>query len=557
MPHATRAVAARGLPALAALLSGVAAVGTNPVIEVDFYRAMAQADIGAYELGNNDLASLAGVLKYVHTEAIAEHQIAQPDRTARKYGIDVIAKYPFHIKNPEAVVDPTDVQVRQVDFGRYMTFDHGVATNVVQQPYVAEYGDFVGVQHQVDQRFAYEDPYYWYSISGFCPNLPFGEKGAPEWPADACMNYTGGGPVEGGLCPDWEDGVSLPTGQKGCTYTYRNASELSLDVLTGITQQDCGGRLCRDWADFRESCTDSSLRRYFDANTRQITDFPYCVEYDISPLCAADCNAEACLALPEDERELGLPFWKGRCSDAKNKKRAELIAQHFGASGEHSMLTATAEADERCMYPGGMCRPSGEVGGMYCSRAWAGVCQECFVPGTVRSYSDQQHTPYCPYDVLTTVDYINQPTLAPRCNSTRPRDLCCLYTSSCTGNYVSGSAATYPLDEDGFALAAFQQNTTVMAEFLARVAHDIVGGTVENATLFDIAYWQWDRYPKKSRSLANAEAALARVAALFPTTSTEVPVPTTSTTGAGFLTAGASSNSAWLALALAASLPLL
>jgi len=546
MPRPSRAL--WGLCALAVLF-GAAPARARPVIDVDFFRAMRSGDVGAHEISNNDLASLVGVLKYVHTEVIAEHTISPRVRSERKYGVDVISTWRFKVRNPLPLLSPTALPplVQDVDFGPYTTFDHGVATNVVQQTTIADFGDFVGVQTQRDRRYVFNGPYYWYSVTGFCPNLQWGEKGTLDAPAADCLNYTDGGVVRGGLCPSGQDGGTLPTGEKGCTYTYGNASVVVLDELANITGQDCGGRRCQDWSDFRSHCTDASLRRYFDPSNKQITQFAYCVEYDINPACEADCNAEACLALPEEERELGLPFWRGRCSDMENTRRAEAVATLLGAAGDHAMSPVGSVPAEKCWYPGGMCNPSPQVGGMYCSRAWAGVCQPCFIPGADRSYPARDQ-PHCPYDVLRNVDYVGHRNVTVQCNSTRPRDLCCLYTNTCTVSaihgYDAGYVATYPLDEDGFALAAFQQSTFVMKVFLERVALQLVHGVVEDAILDEIAYWQWDQYPVRGVSLATAEAALRLHAILFPTTTTSV----TTTEEPDLLLAGACSTKALLTL---------
>merc|ERR1740121_1263777 len=79
---------------LMALAVAAFPVGANsqdrPVMQFDFYRAMRKSDIGAYPLQNFNLASVAGVGKYIHTEVIAEHVIGNVQRTTRKNGIDTI-----------------------------------------------------------------------------------------------------------------------------------------------------------------------------------------------------------------------------------------------------------------------------------------------------------------------------------------------------------------------------------------------------------------------------------------------------------------------------------
>merc|ERR1719384_931149 len=57
-----------------------------------------------------------------------------------------------------------------------------------------------------------------------------------------------------------------------------------------------------------------------------------CVEYDIHKACAKDCNSPACKKVPAHLREVGLPFWRGRCNPLRNAQRAELLAEALGFS---------------------------------------------------------------------------------------------------------------------------------------------------------------------------------------------------------------------------------
>jgi len=502
--------------AVAAAAASVAQ-GRN-AIEMDFFRAMNGAKVGVFTLEDNDLASLIGTLKYVHTEVLAEHLIGPPARTSRKYGIDVIARSRFSVLNPSSLLSPTSGLVRNVDFGPFVTFDSGVATNTGQLEHIKRYGGYVGVQHQWDVRFAYDDPYYWFSVNGFCPNLPWWEKGTPEAPNPDCLLSDEGWLVRGGLCSRSVSSLNdpgsppQPTGDKNCTYSYSPAGVVQLDVLAGITKEDCGGRTCTDWLDFRQNCSNTSYRFVFSAGMGKVVPFPYCVEYDINPACEANCEAAACLALPPESRELGLPFWRGRCSAHWNAWRGEQLAAAFGIPGavtEHALAThPRAEDGERCAYPGGICHPNPLSGGMYCSRAWAGVCQPCWVPGTLAPYP-ATYQPLCPYDILRSADYRQLPLGPPMCRSTRPRDLCCLYLSPPSCDPAPG-APELPLDEDGFALVAFRQNTTEMAAFLTRVALEKLGASITDPAGFQrFAYWQWSPAPKKGRSLSAIEVAMA------------------------------------------------
>merc|ERR1719235_1419476 len=75
-----------------------------------------------------------------------------------------------------------------MDFGPFVTYDFGQQTNADDDAYVTQYGDFVGAQQfnmlGGDPRYNTSDPYYWYSVSGPCPNLPWqcapsGQHGCP------------------------------------------------------------------------------------------------------------------------------------------------------------------------------------------------------------------------------------------------------------------------------------------------------------------------------------------------------------------------------------------
>ena len=58
------------------------------------YRA--SSDVKWYALENVDLADISGVLKYVHTEVIAEHTQSIPARPARKYWIAGLDQHGVH-----------------------------------------------------------------------------------------------------------------------------------------------------------------------------------------------------------------------------------------------------------------------------------------------------------------------------------------------------------------------------------------------------------------------------------------------------------------------------
>lgn len=510
------------------------------------YRAMSSADVGRMEEGQMvlesfDLASLAGVLKYVHTEVVAEHIIGAPERRARKNDIDVISRFPTKIRNPDTVLDPSSYLTNQVDFGPFVTFDYGVATNPDTQVWMKKHGGFVGVQQQYDPRWPFLDPYFWFSVTGFCPNLAYDKipmtreqyehliaqrdgkcskqsgrmacrllNDECEFRDDACR---GRDPVPqclrqadkadramlGGLCPGGAGVLVDPTGQRGCTYSYGKAQLIWIDKLAGIQQEDCGGRLCKNWLDFRQHCSNKAYRFMFDANGKKVP-FKYCVEYDIVPACQSDCHNAACQAVPEDQLELGLPFWRGRCNSFSNKGRFMDAVDADNGNYQGATLYALSSKEAPCVRENpGTCAPAQGQGGNYCTRHWSGVCTNCFVPGTLIPFPAADYMPYCPYDVLQSPDYKDFPL--PQCKSTVPSDLCCLYAGTCSTRAPSENEA--PISEDGFALVASWVNTSATAQFLARAAR-VRGSHVEAASLRTLVREHWNASPARGWGLKEA-----------------------------------------------------
>eukprot|EP00913_Durusdinium_trenchii_P035706 g33411.t1 len=90
----------------------------------------------------------------------------------RKYGIDSIARYRVSVRNPNSI----DAKAPILGFSPAFTaFDYGVATNGDSLKELAQVGDFVGIQRhdQSDVAMIVAYPYYWFSLPGLCPNLPW------------------------------------------------------------------------------------------------------------------------------------------------------------------------------------------------------------------------------------------------------------------------------------------------------------------------------------------------------------------------------------------------
>lgn len=514
--------------------------GANPVIEMDLYRAMAGAAVGKNREENDDLADLYGALKYVHTEAITEHALSPPTRTTRKNNIDVISKFRFKIKNTAQLLGTQHSQA--VDFGPFQAYDNGEATQGKEAwDAIANFGDFTGVQpyqQPGDARWPMDAPYFWFSISGRCPNLEWNAKGSKEDPSDQCYEYTdqmgeewAGKKILGGLC---DDGVDTPTGQPGCTYTYEEhtVDKVSLDDLVGIKDMDCGGKNCVSWLDWRRGCTDEQYQRFFK-DGKLVDHVGYCVEYDIHPACENDCNSDACLAV-KGPREVGLPFWQGRCDQQANRVRAEKLAAMFGIEGAGVKHTMVAQSVMDKFKPchlgrmGGNCGPSSESGGPYCSRLWSGVCATCYIPGTTLFYPANETQPACPITILKGSDYGKYSDVAPpTCKSRRPRDLCCLYMGSCEGGTDLDKVK---LDEDGLAVAASKQSTKEMIHFLSRLADSMGEGKYvkDDAKVQELAYWLWDIGMPKQYNVSSLKPKLK---GLFTTTAPPADISTGATVG--------------------------
>lgn len=522
---------ARTIAAL--LLAGRAATGQPVGLTLDLYHAVSAATSGFLWQDINP-AGIMGVLKYIHTEVIAEHEVSPPDRRGRKDDLQAIARATFKVRNPTAM---PDVLRHLIDFGPFMHFEGGRTFDAYGLDKMARHGEFVGIQKQTDVRFPTKEPYYWFSLAGPCPNLPYEEKTGGISPR--CLQYNEAsvgapGPVVGGLCPG---GGGLrasvePTGAPGCTYSYGEVSSVSLDELVGITREDCGGRRCRDWWDFRQSCTNPAYRWMFDGHGNNVS-AGFCVEYDIHPKCASDCGSEACKTVPEPLREAGLPFWRGRCDPEANQMRAEKLAEAFGIPGANSShrLVSKQVRDEfrTCVHEvPGTCAPAEGQGGMYCTRDWAGVCQPCYIPGTRELWPAREFMPTCPYSVLKSPDYKDR-FPPPSCKSDRPSDQCCLYLGTCS--LSEANPELLPLDDEGYASAASLQDTAAMVAFLGRVrgldgrpASEAAPG----AALRAFAYRQWDDSPVKARSFESTKAEMFKLGLV----SSSTPPPPTTTTAA-------------------------
>jgi hypothetical protein len=527
--------------------SMMASSAKHPVLQLELFRPMAHKDLH-HELSNVDMYSIEGVLHHLHTRVVWEHEgnwdgMQDPRLDGRAVNVDIIAGMQARVRNPDSVIAEVGSVNNFVDFAANAAFVDGMATG---PRYNWDYGDIVGVAGLRHRAYPTRNPYYQFSLSGFCPNLLFKEKRArPSKQSGSCMKYSDhynlpqGETLKGGLCPNGRLPGAMPTGGPGCAYTYTPPTKdniTSLDDLVGITQQSCGGRRCKNWQDWRLHCTNRKYKVMFNYKEKRHFSHRHahgrrrhslvetdtsptfiktsvCVEYDIHKACAKDCNSRACRRVPEHRREVGLPFWRGRCDPVKNARRAEMLAEALGivnATASHKLVRAQDTTTCLVADSTAMCHPNPNTGGMYCSRAWAGVCQPCYIPGTVEPYPENKTTPACPWSILrSSADYAD-PVLHPKCASDLPRDLCCLYTNTCDSDVIEDVMnISTNASEDSFAYVSSLQNTKLMKALLGRAAYESFGiSLVDDDALNTAAYWEWGQAPILGASLENIMASV-------------------------------------------------
>jgi len=184
-----------------------------------FYMYRAQDDT-IYPMQNVNMASLAGVMWYLHREVVGS--------TPRKFHVTRILRYFVTVKITRDYYNTTPSQ-----FGPFVAFDSGSAKG--RSDLWRDYGFVVGCQLVDPSLFNYvarhsESPAChprasypcrapkWYSLPGPCPE----EKQLQKTPA--CRSEW-----PGGMCPS-----AAVTGAHHCTYFADPAGEIRLDELEGI-----------------------------------------------------------------------------------------------------------------------------------------------------------------------------------------------------------------------------------------------------------------------------------------------------------------------------------
>lgn len=344
-------------------------------------------------------------------------------------------------------------------------------------------------RRSINKRCGYAKP---------CPS-----KGSLKNPNDECLKDASGKVVQGVLCPA---GVSTPTGEPGCNVVLEGEPQfLSVHELVGTHQEDCGGRTCNSLADFRENCTNENHWQVFDPSgsiyiAKGTAQKHVCQVYQSHPACEENCFDPKCTSLSPGKREIGIPFWRGRCDVNENQARIEKLAEKFGFEGagtKHMFVDPTLKgSDASCKNARqGLCKPKNLTGraprGPYCTRVFSQVCTPCHIPVKplqkgLSMTKKMNKFSFCDY----AVGFDGEP---PACLDKKPSSGCCLYLGNCEGISDPAKAS---LDNDGFALVGARQNTNDMIVFLHRFAHEVLNHRVaDNASFHEYAYRQWNKYP--------------------------------------------------------------
>lgn len=211
---------------------------SNPDPPLQFYMYMAVADSTFYPPSNNNAASLAGVMWYLHNEVVKTCDgtgfLASATAVGdRKFQIDLIRRVKITMKTT------LPLKSAGMNFGPLQSFDSGettgphlysatdgVGTGWASVKEWEQFGYNVGCGYLGDWPHNSEPGGWtsgksypdciWYSLAGPCPEMPRASA------TEACKVTQ-----PGGLCAG-------PTGQGNCTYSYEEAGFINIDELVGI-----------------------------------------------------------------------------------------------------------------------------------------------------------------------------------------------------------------------------------------------------------------------------------------------------------------------------------
>lgn len=185
-----------------------------------FYMYRAQG-VTSYPPENVNMASLAGVMWYLHNEIVGRADWGY----RRKFDITRILRYKVQTRAPQTLFEAG------MNFGVRFAFDSGQCTG----PFSCDeawqnYGYFVGC-NRFGNFTSFPFPNFpvayqgvWYSLPGKCPQMKYMDKSKAGSKGEDCLENQPGGFCQG-----------EPTGAADCTYNFEAAGEISLDELEGIT----------------------------------------------------------------------------------------------------------------------------------------------------------------------------------------------------------------------------------------------------------------------------------------------------------------------------------
>lgn len=195
-----------------------------------FYQYSAQKKYDPDRIWENvDMASLGGVLFYLHNEVVDSkgEQLNKDGTKSTKFDIDRIVRFKVTVHNTQALWKQFRSQ-----FGQFIQFDYGQATFGMPDHVKkcndiwSKFGFEVGCQIVPDGISGYEGG-FWSSFPGRCPSMPFSDD-APQVihqgehkKTISCMRDWAGG-----SCPE-------PDGTPDCTWHIEPAGYVMLNELMG------------------------------------------------------------------------------------------------------------------------------------------------------------------------------------------------------------------------------------------------------------------------------------------------------------------------------------
>eukprot|EP00933_Yihiella_yeosuensis_P023953 TRINITY_DN18588_c0_g1_i1.p1 TRINITY_DN18588_c0_g1~~TRINITY_DN18588_c0_g1_i1.p1 ORF type:complete len:692 (+),score=81.73 TRINITY_DN18588_c0_g1_i1:91-2166(+) len=185
-----------------------------------FYMYRAQG-VTSYPPENVNMASLAGVMWYLHNEIVGRDDWGG----TRKFKITRILRYKVKTRAPQTLFESG------MNYGARFAFDSGQCTGPFScDEAFRNYGYYVGCNKMGNFNgfpfpnfpVAYEG--VWYSLPGKCPQMKYFDKTKKDGKGTECLMNQPGGFCNGD-----------PTGTFDCTFNFEAAGEIKVDELTGIS----------------------------------------------------------------------------------------------------------------------------------------------------------------------------------------------------------------------------------------------------------------------------------------------------------------------------------